>query len=127
LEELDLRPPRGLHLDVLLASPTLLSLSKADPHSWKFAGKKARFCLSLSEATSTTPDNPWFILEKVRKQAWVLVFIGVDTPFSEPAAYFMIVAQHTAFMSKIGALTVDGLRETDIPSEDLSPGHIRLL
>ncbi|KAK5296149.1 hypothetical protein LTR55_000654 [Exophiala xenobiotica] len=125
LEELDLRPPRGLHLDVLLASPTFLSLSKADPHSLEFAGKKASLCLSLSEAT--TPDNTWFILEKVRKQAWVLVLIGGTPSLTPPATYFMIVAQHIAFMSKIGAVTVSGLVETDIPSEGLSRGHIRLL
>ncbi|KAK5556577.1 hypothetical protein LTR46_005089 [Exophiala xenobiotica] len=127
LEELDLRPPRGLHLDVLLASPTLLSFSKADPHSWMFAGKKARLRLSLSEAT--TLDNPWFILEKLRKQAWVLVYICATT-FIKPQdaiTWFMIVAQHNAFMSKIGVVTVYGLRETDIPSADLSPSRIRLL
>jgi hypothetical protein len=125
LEELDLRPPRGLHLDVLLASPTLLSLSKADPpfSPWMFAGKKAKLRLSLSEAT--TPDNTWFILEKVREQAWVLVLIGENTWFAE--TYFMIVAQHIAFMSKIGVLKVYGLAERDIPSEGLSRGHIRLL
>ncbi|KAK5273874.1 hypothetical protein LTR99_000871 [Exophiala xenobiotica] len=123
LEELDLRSPRGLHLDVLLASPALLSLSKADPHSWKFAGREARLFLSLSEAT--TPDNPWFILEKVREQAWELILIGEN--WAEGKTYFMIVAQHIAFMSKIGVVMVYGLAERHIHFGGLLPGRIRLL
>lgn len=122
LEELDIRSPRGLQLDVLLAPPTSINLSKDDPHSWEVAWQKAT--LSLSVCETTIHDDPWSTLAKFKEKEWLLVLVGHFGLFRDSATYFIVVRQHIAFTSKIGVVEVQGKY---FPSESFSEGRTRLL
>lgn len=126
LEEVQICRPRGLHLDVLIVSPTLLSLSNDNLHPWQLAGKKATFY--LSQQATVNSDDPLSILDKFKTQKWTLILIGRKVLSAEPTkTYLIVVEQQTSFVSRVGMAVVDGLDITDVPSKDWSPGRVRLL